>query len=340
MRVLLRADAGVTQGTGHVMRMLTLAEALDARGHEAVLATADIPVDWLSARITAQGVRTLRCKRDSIDVDRLHSADADAVVLDGYRFDPTETAALQARFKTTLAVVDGDFLGYQATLFLDQNAGAERRMTDAPVGLLAGPRYALIRSDVLEARALRKAPTSASSGVPRLLAVLGGSDPFGAAEVVTKLLQRIPGKFTATVIHASSTALSSSSGDARIQLIPPTPHLPRLMSECDFAISAAGTTALDLLAAGVPTTLVQVAENQSAGYQAMVADGLAFGLGTIDEIKNDAQSAAERLGEQLSSPSEQREHALRGTLIVDGLGAQRVVRALESSVLQARDMQI
>lgn len=338
MKVILRADSGREQGTGHVMRMLTLAEALRSRNHEVLLASSEVSIPWLRNRIAAQNLPIHTTAPDSLDADDLHQLGADVLVFDGYRFLPDSTAQAQDRFTATLAVIDGDALGYHATLYLDQNPGADTHSTLQQAGRLAGPRFALIRSEILEQRHhtnefdVAKAEDSPVS----LLAVFGGSDPFGAARVVFEVLARSESSFAATVIDASiGGPFVPSTPDPRISVHGPIMDLARAMGSCTIAISAAGTTALDLLACGVPTAIIEVAHNQAGGYRAMAEQRLAYPLGALWEIKADVAGAAAKLDSFLQDADRQRAQSLRGLKLVDGRGAQRVAAALEQAVAGA-----
>ncbi len=63
MRILLRSDAGVQTGTGHVMRCLTLAEELLGRGHEVVLLGSIGDVAWLREQVADSGVEVQDVER-------------------------------------------------------------------------------------------------------------------------------------------------------------------------------------------------------------------------------------------------------------------------------------
>jgi len=93
----------------------------------------------------------------------------------------------------------------------------------------------------------------------------------------------------------------------------------------DVAISAAGSTAYELLCAGVPTVAVALADNQ-----APVANGLAE-AGVARCLHARGGELAERLAGEvgmLASPEERARLATRGPATVDGHGAARARDAL------------
>ncbi|MDI5939238.1 methyltransferase domain-containing protein [Micromonospora sp. DH15] len=85
----------------------------------------------------------------------------------------------------TLAVVDGDTRGQDADVYLDQNLGAAHG--PLPGRLLAGTAYPLLRDAVVAARPAAPRPATPAAR-PRVLAFFGGTDAFGAAPVLARVL--------------------------------------------------------------------------------------------------------------------------------------------------------
>ncbi len=108
-----------------------------------------------------------------------------------------------------------------------------------------------------------------------------------------------------------------------MRVIPPTDRLPELMAEADLVLTAAGSASWELLHLGVPTALTWVADNQSAGYEALVHGGLAAGLG-----REPGPAAVATLARLLATPTLREEYGRRGRNLIDGRGRERVADTL------------
>lgn len=174
MRVVVHADASARIGTGHVMRCLALGAALRRNGVEVVLA-ADELVDDLERRLRDHGIDAV-ARRDA-------PADPDWVVIDGYHLDPRRRAGLSDPGVPRLVIDDLGADAADATVVLNQNlyatpAGPSHAPTEGE--LLAGPAYALLRREFVDAAPQRTVPERADS----ILVTMGGADPSDATSAV------------------------------------------------------------------------------------------------------------------------------------------------------------
>ncbi|MGL5864911.1 MAG: PseG/SpsG family protein [Dermatophilaceae bacterium] len=335
-RVGIRVDAWPELGVGHLIRCLALADELSARGVTAALLGEIRGVPWVAEQVRARGLDVHPAPRDprllaTLAVD----LDLDHVVLDGYHLDPTCGTALRRSGIRVLAIVDGPFGAEQeADVYLDQNlgagpvAGAHDRATH-----LLGLDFALFRDEVTARRGGR---STRRGGPPRALAVFGGTDAFGAAPVVVPLLLA-----TGAPVHVLAVTPRPDDAD-RLAALPtgrgqcvevraPDPDLAGLAVTCDLAVTAAGSSVWELLCLGVPAGLVQVASNQEHGYRACTEQGVALGIGRLDELRTH-QAARERavsaLDRLLHDLALRERLSTRGPALVDGAGRSRVVDIL------------
>ncbi len=332
MIVLLRADASPLQGTGHVMRCLTVGEELTRRGHEVVLMTNDSGVAWLERVITDSQLHIYRTATNSLDARKIRDLAPDWVVVDSYEIGAQDISALRS-WCHVLAIVDGDDRGIDADLYLDHNLGSE----DGPWGqstrerLLAGSEFALIRHAVL--REKRQQPWIPRGLTPHIVAFMGGSDPTGAIVPVAGAFAMMEGDLTASVIadpRWRADVEEKLRGIPGIELLEPTAELPRLLRRADIAVSAAGTSAWELCSLGIPSLLISVVENQRESLTRLETRGLVLGLDLSQGGRESAEARiVERVTRLLSSESEREKLSLDCTGTYDGRGKERVVSAME-----------
>ncbi|WP_327108881.1 PseG/SpsG family protein [Nonomuraea glycinis] len=315
-RVGVRCDAGAAIGVGHLVRCVALAEELCARGVEVVFLGEVSGSPWAAEQLRARGLPLVAAPQEPEPLAALvGELRLDAVALDSYTLAPDTGAAVGGRGPVVLAIIDGDSLGQEADLYLDQNLGAEHRPFPATGRgkRLAGVSYVLLRDSV---RRCRRSPWARC--VPRVLCFFGGTDSAGVAPAWAAALRRTGLPYEATVI---SPVPFQAAG--RVRVIPPTDRLPELMAEADLVLTAAGSASWELLHLGVPTALTWVADNQSAGYEALVHGGLAAGLG-----REPGPAAVATLARLLATPTLREEYGRRGRNLIDGRGRERVADAL------------
>jgi spore coat polysaccharide biosynthesis predicted glycosyltransferase SpsG len=324
----VRCDAGARTGVGHLVRCVALAEELVARG-VGVRFLSDLGgVEWATAQLSQRG---LPWHPPPVDPDGLVAAverlEIDALVVDSYTLPPRHSAAVRKTGRTVLAIVDGDFRGQSADIYVDQNLDARIDVEDA-VGL-AGLDYALLRGSVRQLRP-PAAPVASSARTPRVVAFFGGTDAYRAAPQVAALLAATGVPFDATVVGADDelraelAAIPAGAGQ-RFDIIPPTDDLPKLLAGADLAVSASGTSTWELLCLGLPSALVWVVDNQILGYDRTIARGYAAGLGQLGQLGSDSVATLRTL---LTDTGLRTDLAARAWAAVDGRGVERVADEL------------
>ena len=137
--LLLRADAGPGIGSGHVTRLLALAEAwIDAGGRAQLLTAAPSP--GLREQVATRGVDLTvisAAHPDKADLDAVSAAvhrclPGTWIAVDGYGFDYEYLSALRERGARILRVDDGPRGKIPCDAFLDQNPGAEESAPNLP----------------------------------------------------------------------------------------------------------------------------------------------------------------------------------------------------------------
>lgn len=328
MKVLLRSDASPTQGTGHVMRCLTLGEELEFAGHEVLIATSPSGISWLERLIDETGFTRHEVSASSLDSGIIARVRPDWLVVDSYEI-PTALINLANTQCTVLAIVDGDTRGIEADLILDHNLGAEDIDWPAHVAdrVLAGSKFALVRRAILKAR--RYEPWKFTDQPPHVLAVMGGSDPGGLIVDVARALSNVKLKMKVTLVCAPAWRDQVDgivSGLPGFTVINPTNELPQWLANTHVVISAAGTSSWELCTLGLPAILLGVVDNQSESLRRMVERGYVEGIDVQHTSRPSLISEMTSRIEQLIL-NESRRHELSESCSAefDGHGAERVV---------------
>lgn len=338
---VFRCDVGPDQGVGHVMRCLALAEALAERGHEVVFLADLDSVPWAREQVVSRG---FRYAEPPVSVPEEAAAVAQLrpwlVVVDSYVLPARVYADLRDGEAVVLSFADGDPQWRQGDVVLDQNIGAEHDVWPLAPGSrrLAGLEYALMRDDV---RALRPARPRAESGeVPAVFAFFGGTDAFGAATPAVAALAATGRPFRATVVAARPEVVKrlarvELAAGQHLEVVGPVDDLPQRVVAADLVLSAAGTSSWELLCLGAATALVCVVDNQLASYQRVVDEGLAGGLGLLEDLRRDPAPATAVLDGLLGSSRVRAELRSRAWHRVDGRGRDKVVTACEEAARSA-----
>lgn len=321
-RILVRCDASTAIGSGHVMRCLTLAEAL--AGHDVTFACAEIG-ESLAGRIVAAGHDLLPLPGPRGGPQDLAAllpllAAADGVVIDGYAFGADYRRTLRSIGRPVLALDDTADGPLHADLVVNPSPAAPALPYDPPARLLLGPAYALVAGRILEWRA---APVSAEA--PLLLS-FGGSDPLGLSLPVARALRRaLPDAPLRVVLGGAVAEADAVAGElaalgAAVER--DVADMGPVLRNCRLAVSAAGSTLYELAALGRPMVLAVVADNQDAAARRADAEGWAVC------VEGRAAMAADRLAERAAAlwrdaAGLERLGRAAGQR-VDGLGARRV----------------
>jgi len=333
--LLVRTDASVAIGTGHVMRCLALAQAWQQAGGSVVFAMAEATPS-LEARLRISRIKVTRLSvtaGSAEDAARTSAAaraeKADWVVVDGYQFDSAYQAALRADGLKVLFIDDnGEAAPYSADLILNQNAHASEAMycnREKHVRLLLGSRYILLRREFgfWRTRTFEIAPRAR-----RVLITMGGSDPDNVTEQILRMLLPEPDLEVTVVVGGSNPHLVDleqlvEHADHHVRLLKDVSDMPALMVWADLAVAGAGTTSWEMCMMGLPAALCVLAPNQEKIASELARLGSAVDLGYTNKVPVARTEAT--LRDLLRSQSRRVQMSTRGREIIDGRGTERVV---------------
>jgi len=331
MRVVVRADATDSGGVGHVMRAVALAEALRTRGDTAVL-VGEVAVPFAERACRAAGLEVVApgpahgLDRGGVEALAVlaRRLGADVLHVDHYAVADSLQAACRERGLPVSTMADGVHGLRPADLVVDPTLGA----TGDGRARLGGVAYAPVRRRVTAARRARERCDPAAP--MDVLVVMGGTDPLRVTPAVVALLARLAevGRVRVVSTGADRRSIRAAGAGLDLRVSGPVADLARLAVRHTFAVSAAGTTTVELACAGVPMALVPVVANQEAGYRQLVDSGVALGLGTVDDVRTGV--ALEALRRMIGDARLRDRLGSRGRELVDGGGAERIVQAWHS----------
>lgn len=301
MRVMIRADASVALGSGHVMRCLTLAGSLRDAGHEVAFISCEAP-GHLNEAVEQAGYPVFRLPpsspRESEQVAEIlaRMGGVDWLVVDHYAWSTAQETPLRALARRILVIDDLADRPHDCDVLLDQNLcdGMESRY-DArlPEGCrkLLGPRYALLRPEFHRAKARVSAR---HAEIQRLLIFFGGGDAPNVTEKALEAVSRIADRSFAldVVVGASNphvdrlrTCWGALPG---IAFHAPARDMADLMAGADLALGAGGTATWERCYLGLPALLLSIADNQVPLARAVAEAGAGWYLGPAEMVSVEA----------------------------------------------------
>jgi spore coat polysaccharide biosynthesis predicted glycosyltransferase SpsG len=316
MHIDFRVDGGRIWGLslGHVFRCLALAEhiqarsAADGKGATVRFVMKDYPEGVAIVRDRGHKIVTLPASIDPIkEAEVLAGGPAQVVVFDGIDLSEKRYERLERMGKRSIA--------------LDERGGWR---LDADLG----PAFAVLSSEFYSAPAERM-----FGAARRILLTFGGSDPAGltrrVAEHLAVLAPRLRGVAVDLLLGPGypiehDPAVAMVAAGIEIRRHHNVTSVRPLMEGADIAVAAAGRTAYELAALGVPTVLVPSQEFECAVADTMTAVGAAVTVGAADAV-----DWGDRLGEELfrllGDAGLRRQLSVTAQRLVDGRGAARVV---------------
>lgn len=342
--LIIRADASTEVGTGHVMRMIALAQAWRRRGGEARFVSCHCP-EGLKERVSESGfaqemVDAVPGSPEDLEALLSHIGREEGVrvALDNYHFDFRYQSGVRQAAARLLVVDDyGHQDRYNADVLLNQNPPGERsdldqRLKDGTV--LRGTRFALLREEFLDST-VDGAEESERAG--HVLVTLGGGDPDNVTARVMEALARHADCVSRlrVIIGGANPFLSRIEELGRslpfpVEVIMNARNMSRHMGWADLVVSAAGSTCWELARMRRPAAVVVVAENQREIAAQLEREGAVCYLGWHQDLE--AEDLSERLAPVLVDSS-RREHLAQNLgRLVDGKGADRVAAALHGEL--------
>lgn len=353
MKIVIRTDASIHIGSGHVMRCLVLARALTSKGHEVSFACRAQTGDLIQF-VRNKGFHVYELIKAKIAIEPTDSGDyqawlqvpwtvdaqsflaqvrhADLLIVDHYALNKDWQTVVKDQLACKIFAIDDLVRTHSADLILDQTlmrSASEYQVNNPSAKILAGCEFALLnpffsghREHALDGDSLPKEV--------KILISMGGIDqPNATIRVLEALSKHALPKPVVTVLlgpkapHYTQVKDFCSINTSWVQHIDFVNNMAELMLNHSIAIGAPGTTSWERACLGIPSIIVPLAENQHEISQNLVTAEAAIRV-NINDISSKLLVSYNTLLSQW--------HTFRDTnlALCDGLGLQRILYHIQS----------
>ncbi len=331
-------------GSGHAVRCVTLARALNRLGHKTVLiCNAQMPGEISSTQevlVTNSAEREVLGHRawpseivlkDSSETLRLCSSlGVTHLIVDSYALDERWESPIKESGVILIAIDDLANRRHASDFLIDTNLvnGYELRYSSLlkrECERLLGPKYAILRPEFAMARGSSKTRTQ----VKKILLFFGGYPPSGLFEKVIRSLESVfkrekPELFLLNSREGLQKFHKLYSGP--LTNLPYSNEIADLINQMDLAICSGGTFTWERACLGLPGIVISTARNQIEGSDYLDQMGGQTYLGTQDGLSTEKLNfALKTYCENKNKLSNESDFLMSE---VDGQGVDRILERL------------
>jgi len=355
--IIIRVDSSIHMGAGHVMRCLTLANALRNHGkqvefichphrgnlvdlirheHGFLVHILEHSAEVFGNDQNSQEPNKINWQQDveqTLAILREKERVVELVIVDHYALDYRWEFALRKDVRKIMVIDDLADRKHDCDVLLDQNFYLT---VDRYQGLLPehciqllGTKFILLRAEFETQRTRVKTQPSDSK---HLLICFGGSDPeneTGKALAAVEGLEK--SNFSVDVILGSQNPnqdkiLEQIKNIPRANCIIQANNMAELLFRADLALGAVGTTTWERCAMGVPTIVTTTAANQVEVTESLAKMNIVHYIG--EAIDSTPEHYLKAIREVLLDVHYYRSMAVNGMNLVDGKGIHRVMQSI------------
>lgn len=344
MNMIIRADASIHIGSGHVMRCLVLAEALQEKAHNVSFVCRSQQGDMINfiqergfdvfsldeitpaiqPQSSADYLGWLQCSIEKDANDFLSQiSNADIVITDHYALGKKWQSIVRDKLNCRIMAIDDLEREHDADLVLDQTLGREKESYSNIERVLTGTKYALLNSSfsALREQAYQRI---APQGNVKILVSMGGVDSPNATLAVLEKLSTLDNIEITVLLSPRAphyiSVNSFSQTKSNIKHIDFVSNMAQEMMNHDVSIGAPGATSWERACLGLPSIIIPLADNQREICERLVEAKVALKVNDIDS----------QLINEFCDLLKSWEYYYQNNLsLCDGKGTLRVITAIE-----------
>ncbi|MUL09197.1 UDP-2,4-diacetamido-2,4,6-trideoxy-beta-L-altropyranose hydrolase [Aliivibrio fischeri] len=306
MNIIIRADASIHIGSGHVMRCLVLAEALQEKAHNVSFVcrsqqgdmvnfiqergfdvfSLDEIIPVIQPNNSADYLGWLQCSTEEDASDfLLKIKSADIVITDHYAIGKEWQSIVRDKLNCRIMAIDDLEREHDADLVLDQTLGREKESYSNIKRVLTGTKYALLNSNfsALREQAYQRI---VPQGNVKILVSMGGVDSPNATLAVLEKLSTLDNTEVTVLLSPRAPHYISVNSfcqtKSNIKHIDFVSNMAQEMINHDVSIGAPGATSWERACLGLPSIIIPLADNQREICERLVEAKVALKVNDID----------------------------------------------------------
>lgn len=329
----IRVDMNPIIATGHIMRCLSIADAVKESGKEVIFFTADdYPLELIKQRgheAVVLGTNWQKMEEElPCFLELIAKMNIGSILVDSYQVTNDYLQSLKENVQ--VAYLDDldqffypvDKLICYANYYNIFSYGSQTEKE----GYYLGMKYVPLRKAFQNSAAKR-----INKRVENVLLLSGGSDSYGILERMTDLFKKNT-EITLTVVCGSfyknyDELVEKYKNYPNLVFCRNISNIEDYMRKADLAISAGGTTLYELCAVGTPTISYSFVDNQLYTVKQFERDGLIAYAGDVrtEDIFANVMALFEQYKD---NDSLRQERSIKMQQMVDGKGAKRIAESL------------
>jgi len=365
MKIVFRVDASIQMGTGHVMRCLTLADALKNQGAECYFICREHPGNLIGLIIQrghhvealpyidisqqsnlqsymldlahASWLGTTQKEDSSLCVSIVKALQPDWLIVDHYALDVRWEEEFRPYCKRLMVIDDLADRQHDCDLLLDQTFGRDLKDYKPRVPpsceILCGTEYALLRPEFSQWRGY-SLKRRENSELQHLLINLGGVDKDNITTQILIALKQssLPSELKITVVMGGTAPwIKEVCQQAKdmpwiTEVVVGVNNMAELMAKSDLAIGAAGSTSWERCCLGLPSIMIVLADNQN-----MIANDLYNWGAAISIQQKEVEHNLLLILDQIST-SQLKLMQSKALQVTDGLGVKILLNYINSEL--------
>ena len=268
MNFVFWAGASFNLGTGHIMRLVPIAEQLVSRGYAVSFLTDQVEVPWIRNKLVALGPQV-----SLISGDYIPNPVEDVLLIDSYQLDSSDKFFNSSDWLVRVSIRDDNTPEYGFEITVAPGFDESAVIESSSRVIASGRDFFLFRDSI---RAWRDNFAVNKEFLKRIIVSGGGTDPTNFGTSIVKFLDS---NFKGLDILLFSNETDAEMHSNFLKVIEFGELFDEHVKDCYLAFCPSSTMSVELAAAGIPVGIGVAAPNQEGGHFRLTEKGLACPIG-------------------------------------------------------------